>query len=65
LVVDPRDDVALATALRRVLEDRALAADLRERGLRRAALYSWARCADATVSVYREVTGRAPHPARR
>lgn len=55
LVVDPRDDVALAAALRRVLEDPALAADLRERGLRRAALYSWRRCAEATVDVYREL----------
>lgn len=55
LLVDPEDVDALAGALRRVLGDPALAADLRARGRRRAALYTWRRCADATVCVYQEL----------
>jgi len=56
LLVDPEDVDALAGAVRRALADDALAADLRERGLRRASLYSWAACAQATVSAYRDLT---------
>lgn len=55
LLIDPDDAPALAGALRRVLGDDALAADLRARGLRRASLYSWGRCAQATLGAYDEV----------
>jgi glycosyltransferase involved in cell wall biosynthesis len=58
LLVDPEDGEALAEALRRVLTDRALADDLRERGRRRAGDFSWERTAAATVEVYRSVAGR-------
>ena len=57
LTVDPSDEVALSAAIRRVLTDPALSADLRERGLRRAATFSWARTAAATVAAYREAVG--------
>ncbi len=57
LTVDPDDDAALAAALRRVLTEPALAADLRARGLARARRFSWAATAEATVAVYREVAG--------
>jgi len=58
LRIDPHDVDGLADALRRVLADAGLAADLRERGLRRAAAYTWRRCAEATVGVYRELAAR-------
>jgi glycosyltransferase involved in cell wall biosynthesis len=45
LLVDPDDRQAVATALERVLEDGALRDGLRERGLRRAAQFSWDRAA--------------------
>lgn len=45
LLFDPTDTEALASAMSRVLADDALAADLRERGPRRAALFSWERTA--------------------
>ncbi|HZU05831.1 MAG TPA: glycosyltransferase family 1 protein [Chloroflexota bacterium] len=58
LFVPPEDEAALAEALRAVLEDPALRADLRRRGLARAAQFSWERTAAATLAVYREVLGR-------
>ncbi|HEV2753878.1 MAG TPA: glycosyltransferase family 1 protein [Solirubrobacteraceae bacterium] len=57
LVVEPEDEEALAAALRRVLHEPGLAARLTEAGLRRARAYTWSRCAEQTVSVYREVAG--------
>ena len=57
LLVDPADREALADAMRRVLTDPALAAELRTRGRTRAARCSWARTAVATVVAYREAAG--------
>jgi glycosyltransferase involved in cell wall biosynthesis len=57
LLVDPLDVDALTEALRRVLNDPALAADLRGRGLVQAARFSWARAAEETLVVYRRLTG--------
>jgi glycosyltransferase involved in cell wall biosynthesis len=55
LLVDPYDVRAIAGAMRRVLEDGDLAQELRERGLARAAQFSWERTARATVTVYESV----------
>jgi glycosyltransferase involved in cell wall biosynthesis len=57
LLVDPADEEAVADALGRVLGDPALSARLRERGLERAAAFTWDACADATVAAYREAIG--------
>ena len=54
LLVDPRDAGGLAEAIARVLGSPELAADLRERGLARAAEHTWERCAAATVRAYEE-----------
>ncbi|MFN2431365.1 MAG: glycosyltransferase family 4 protein [Gemmatimonadota bacterium] len=52
----PPGDVAAWTAeLRRILEDAELRASLHEAGLRRAAGYTWRRCAEATLRSYREL----------
>lgn len=55
LLVDPADPVAIAAALRRVATEPGLAADLRARGLARAAQLSWRAFADANVAIYREL----------
>ncbi|MGC8781880.1 MAG: glycosyltransferase family 4 protein [Anaerolineae bacterium] len=55
LLVDPLDVDALADALRRVLADPDLAAELRARGLAQAARFSWERAAQETLAVYRQV----------
>ena len=48
LLVDPRDESAIATAVHRVLGDAALASRLREAGLALARRHSWARTAALT-----------------
>jgi glycosyltransferase involved in cell wall biosynthesis len=53
LVVDADDVDDMSNAIRRVLDDRALADDLRRRGPARAATFTWRRCALETVSAYR------------
>jgi glycosyltransferase involved in cell wall biosynthesis len=57
LYFDPRDAAQLAPMLTRVLDDATLRADLRTRGLSRAAQFSWERAARETLEVYRE-TGK-------
>ncbi len=56
LLIDPLSEQDLAEALDRLLGDAALCADLRRRGLERAALFTWERAARATIEVYRSVT---------
>lgn len=55
LLVDPLDVAAIADAMRRVLEDQALAAELRAKGLARAAQFTWERTARETIAVYEQV----------
>jgi alpha-1,3-rhamnosyl/mannosyltransferase len=55
LLVDPLDTSALADAIRRVLSDDGLRAELRRRGLAQKAKFSWARTAQATLVVYRRL----------
>ncbi len=57
LLVDPLDVEALAAALARLLDDADLRAALRERGIARAARFSWQRAARETWALYREVLG--------
>ena len=55
LLVDPTDDRALAGAMRAVLDDATLRADLRARGFARAAGFTWERVARETLAVYERV----------
>ncbi len=59
ILVDPTDVAQIAGAMRLVLTQPALAAALRERGLARAAQFTWERTARETIAVYeRVVAGR-------
>ncbi len=57
LLVDPESPEQIAAQVVRVLEDPELRAGLRERGLERAASYTWGDCATSTVATYREALG--------
>jgi glycosyltransferase involved in cell wall biosynthesis len=60
LLVDPEDEDAIAAGLVRLLTDTALRDDLMAKGPARAAMFSWAATAHATLDAYREVVER-PH----
>ncbi len=53
LFFDPKDPVSIAAALERISEDETLRADLRAKGLRRAAEMSWSLAARKTMDLYR------------
>lgn len=52
ILVPPRDEEAVADSVCRLLEDRALAAAMGERGLHTASLYSWQRIAEDVLDFY-------------
>lgn len=54
LPVDAANIDTLADGMARVLRDKNLGAGLRERGLKRAAQFTWERTAQATLHVYRQ-----------
>jgi glycosyltransferase involved in cell wall biosynthesis len=54
LLVDPTDVGAIAAGLVRLANDASLRADLRARGLARAAQFTWDRCAAQTLEVLQE-----------
>jgi glycosyltransferase involved in cell wall biosynthesis len=55
LTVDPFDTEAMAEALARLIDDAALRADLRVRGLERARGFDWRDTARMTLQIYRRV----------
>ncbi|NJN84096.1 MAG: glycosyltransferase family 4 protein [Caldilineaceae bacterium] len=55
LLVDPNEPEELAIALHRLLTDADLWQEMREKGLRRAAFFSWDQAARKTMEVYRSV----------
>jgi glycosyltransferase involved in cell wall biosynthesis len=57
LLCDPRSPDELAAALRRVLDDPLLAADLRARGLARAATFTWDRASDGLAEAIDRAVG--------
>jgi glycosyltransferase involved in cell wall biosynthesis len=63
LLVDPGDVEGLATALLSVIDDEALADDLRARGTARIARYPWDRTAEELVALYHRVAGRPTAPS--
>lgn len=63
MLVAPHDPAALANAVALVLTQPALAARLRESGLRQAARFRWERCAAETAALYQAVAARRAEPA--
>jgi glycosyltransferase involved in cell wall biosynthesis len=57
LTFDPADVDGITGALRRLLTDAALRADLRERGLEQAARFSWEKTAQQTLALYQKLGG--------
>jgi alpha-1,3-rhamnosyl/mannosyltransferase len=55
LQVDALDVDGLAQAMSQIIEDDALRASLRQLGMERAKSFSWRRCAEETLAVYRKV----------
>jgi glycosyltransferase involved in cell wall biosynthesis len=53
LLCDPHDVVALSCTIEQALTNRDLRATLQQRGLARAAQYSWEQTAQRTLNVYR------------
>ena len=58
LTFDPENVRDMVEAMRRILTDDALRADLRTRSLQRATQFSWHRAAKETISVYEETYAR-------
>ncbi len=54
LLVDPYNVKAIAQAIERVLMDRQLADSMQSKGLERAGMFSWERCARETLAVYKQ-----------
>ena len=57
--VDPYDTSSIAAGLERVLSDEALRAELREKGPRRAAEFSWERFAAQTLELLQSLSSRS------
>ncbi len=55
IMVDPDDVEALSQAMLDVLTSSALRQELIAKGLQRARSFSWAKCADDTVEIYRKI----------
>jgi glycosyltransferase involved in cell wall biosynthesis len=60
VLVDPYDTDAIEQAMRRLLQDDGLRADLRARGFQRARAFTWERAADGVLAVLRRAAGVAP-----
>ena len=55
LLFDPQDEVAIAQAMLMIAQDHGLRAQLAGRALAAAPNFTWARCAQETVQVYRQL----------
>src|SRR5699024_3955245 len=53
-LVDPTDSGALAAAIQSIIDDPALADELRDRGRERSRIFTWERAARLTAEVYHE-----------
>lgn len=55
LLIDPRDDGALAQSINRIIADAALQEDLRQKGYRRVKRFTWAEAARKQLLVYQQL----------
>jgi glycosyltransferase involved in cell wall biosynthesis len=56
LLVDPQEVDEVTVAMWRLLSDRELRQQMREKGLKRARLFSWRKAAEETLQIYRGLT---------
>jgi glycosyltransferase involved in cell wall biosynthesis len=63
-LVDPLDASELAAAMRELFSDQACALALRAKGFDRVQRYTWRRCADRTLEVYRHTLGMGKQGVR-
>lgn len=61
VLVDVSSVGAIERGLREILSDERLTAELAERGLVRASTFTWRKCAEQTVDVYRAAVSRRTH----
>ena len=59
ILVDPHSTEEIRDAMRRIAEDKSLASDMADKGRRRAAQFTWDRCAEQTWAVYEELLREA------
>ncbi|WP_445707531.1 glycosyltransferase [Desulfofundulus thermocisternus] len=52
ILVDPRSTDAIAEAMHRIIKDQRLRQQLREKGLKRAAQFTWRRSAEKHLKVF-------------
>lgn len=57
--LDPYDTIAWTQAMKSILDDSSLHADLRARGIRQAAQFTWHKTAVETIAVYEEAVARS------
>jgi len=55
ILVDPRDVDSWTGAMKDVLSNKDVEVNLRERGLVKAAGFSWEQCAGETIKVYQDI----------
>jgi glycosyltransferase involved in cell wall biosynthesis len=55
LLFEPTDTAAMTQALRRILTDEALRAELKQRSLQQAKKFSWAKAAEEHIAVYQSL----------
>jgi glycosyltransferase involved in cell wall biosynthesis len=56
IMVNPNDYNELADAISMVIQDSQLKQKMRQQGLEQAKFFSWERCAQQTMSIYKQVT---------
>ena len=54
--VEAKSVAAISDAMTRVMRDESLRAAMIERGLMRAREFTWRRCAEMTLEIYRRIT---------
>jgi glycosyltransferase involved in cell wall biosynthesis len=58
VLFNPRQVETIADALQRAMSKPTLREEMRERGLARAAQFSWERTAEATIDVYQSIRSK-------
>ena len=60
LLIDPHDTEAVAQAMQRLITDPGIRLHLSQKALARSARFSWGKCVEQTIDVYRQVLKGTP-----